>query len=272
MKKLGGILVNSIIEKNLSKDGKTLLYRFAYVGNKEEQIDYFKELANLAEDEVWHSKKGVEDYDILNNYITYTFDKAVKDDLVLISDDQEYAAFNTGLLTKNGEDILCMFNRFHKSDKYWMHIQGFKKESDWDFLSRFKEKPKVVTYFSNPDKLYFNPSLEIVKNMDHILEDNLSRFPKEMQEKGKEYISALMLSALNLTLKRCQRNYRIAVPQYYNDKITYLLPIQLDQTKMALAVEEVNGWYRVNTIFTLEMAYKNARLLMKPEADWLEIR
>lgn len=82
-----------------------------------------------------------------------------------------------------------------------------------------------------------------------------------------------MSSALDLTLKRCQRNYRIAVPQYYNDKITYLLPIQLDQTKMALAVEDVNScWYRVNTIFTLEMAYKNARLLMKPEADWLEIK
>ena len=40
---------------------------------------------------------------------------------------------------------------------------------------------------------------------------------------------------------------------------------------MALAVGYVNNRYRVNTIFTLSMAYKNARLLMKPEADWLAL-
>ena len=38
---------------------------------------------------------------------------------------------------------------------------------------------------------------------------------------------------------------------------------------MSVAVEKINERYRVNTIFTLEMAYKNAKLLMKPEADWL---
>ena len=45
--------------------------------------------------------------------------------------------------------------------------------------------------------------------------------------------------------------------------------MNLDGYLMSVAVEEINGRYRVNTIFTLEMAYKNARLLMKPEADWL---
>ena len=265
--------MNKFIESQLSKGGNTLLYRFAYVGKKEEYLIYLKELAELAEPEIWNSDPSIETYDILNNYIIYTFDKALKDDLVVLTKDNEYAAFNTGLLTKNGEDILCLFNRFHSSTKFWMHLQGFRKESDWDFLSIFSERPKVVTYFSSPEKLYFNTSRQVVKNMDHILVDNFSRFPQEMQKKGQAYISALMSSALDLTLKRCQRNYRIAVPQYYNDKITYLLPIQLDQTKMALAVEDVNScWYRVNTIFTLEMAYKNARLLMKPEADWLEIK
>lgn len=38
---------------------------------------------------------------------------------------------------------------------------------------------------------------------------------------------------------------------------------------MAVAVEYINERYRVNTIFTLEMAYMNARLLMKPEVDWI---
>lgn len=66
-----------------------------------------------------------------------------------------------------------------------------------------------------------------------------------------------------------KRNYRIAVPQYYKGKVTYLLPVTIDNQLMSVAVESINGRYRVNTIFTLEMAYKNARLLMKPEVDWI---
>ena len=42
--------------------------------------------------------------------------------------------------------------------------------------------------------------------------------------------------------------------------------------KCALAAELLsNNQYRANTVFTLNMAYTNARLLMKPETDWLNI-
>ena len=93
--------MNKFIESHLSKGGNTLLYRFAYVGKKEEYLIYLKELAELAEPEIWNSDPSIETYDILNNYIIYTFDKALKDDLVVLTKDNEYAAFNTGLLTKN---------------------------------------------------------------------------------------------------------------------------------------------------------------------------
>ena len=146
---------------------------------------------------------------------------------------------------------------------------GFRKNSDWEFMNNFSKTPDVVSYFSDPSKIYFNPKFELIKNLDHILDDNLDRFPEDLKNKGAKYINALLTHALDLTVKRCERNYRIAVPQYYKGKITYLLPVELDGHLMSLAVEDVNGRYRVNTIFTIEMAYKNARLLMKPEADWL---
>ncbi|MDY4795664.1 MAG: DUF3825 domain-containing protein [Dialister sp.] len=39
---------------------------------------------------------------------------------------------------------------------------------------------------------------------------------------------------------------------------------------MALAIEKTStNQYRANTIFTREMAYEKARLLMKPESNWL---
>ncbi|MCJ0570467.1 DUF3825 domain-containing protein, partial [Enterococcus cecorum] len=80
---------------------------------------------------------------------------------------------------------------------------------------------------------------------------------------------SLLNDAIDLTITKCKRNYRIAVPQYYKGKITYLLPVSIDDNLMAVAVEYINERYRVNTIFTLEMAYMNARLLMKPEVDWI---
>ena len=263
--------MNEKLKKMLTSDEtSTLLFRFAYIGKKEEQIKYLAELANLAEKEIWTSPDG-KDYDILLNYLQYTFDKAAKDDLVYFTPNDDYAAFNTGLLTENGEDIICMFNKFTGSQKFAMHLYGFKKESDYEFLNNFAETPPVVTYFDNPEKIYFDPNKKVVKNLDHILQDHTDRFSDELKNKGKLYISALLSSALDLTLKRCKRNYRIAVPQYYNDEITYLLPVNLDGHKMALAVGYVNNRYRVNTICTLSMAYKNARLLMKPEADWLAL-
>lgn len=264
--------MNSYLESVLTdRVSSPLIYRFCFMGKGESKIKYFQELSELAETEKWHSDQENKNYDILINYITYTFDKAAKDDLVLFSDDKKYAAFNTGLLTENGEDIICMFNEFASSDDFSYHMMGFRKESDICFCENFSETPKVVTYFSDPERIYFNPNLSLVKNLDHILDDNFDRFPSELKAKGKLYILALLESSLNLTIKRCKRNYRIAVPQYYNDEITYLLPINLDGHKMALAVKAVKGRYRVNTIFTLTMAYKNARLLMKPESDWLTI-
>lgn len=256
-------------EENTDNSGLTL-YKFAFVGKEEDFNKKIDKLAKMAEEENWTSPEGKEN-DILKNYLIYTFEKAIDEDLVMVSDDKEYAVFNTGLLTKNGEDIVCMFNRFKNSKKFPMHLQNFYKESDYDFLMQFSDTPQVVTYFENPEKIYFDPTKDLVKNLDHILEDNIKRFPEELQAKGKTYILSLLSSGLELTIKRCKRNYRIAVPQYYNKEITYLLPVDLDGTKMALAVGSVNNRYRVNTIFTLSMAYKNARLLMKPEADWLSI-
>jgi hypothetical protein len=56
----------------------------------------------------------------------------------------------------------------------------------------------------------------------------------------------------------------------------YLFPIRIpvDDEKyetMALAVQKIKttNQYRANTIFTKEMAYEKARLLAKPESNWL---
>lgn len=249
-----------------------LLHRFAFLGKGTKREEYFNELAELAESELWTSPNSDKPNDILYSYILNTFEKAARDELVIFSDDEKYACFNTGLLTENGEDILGLFNKFDSSELFKFHITGFRKESDRQIMDVFSETPKVVQYFDNPGMIYFDPQKSVVKNLDHILGDNIERFPQFLRDKGEPYILSLLTHALELTIKRCKRNYRIAVPQYYMGQITYLLPVNLDGHSMALAVEYLNNRYRANTIFTIEMAYKNARLLMKPEADWLDLK
>lgn len=250
------------------KEELPLLMRFAFMGKND---NFYKELSELAETEVW-SNSDENKLEILKNYITYTFDKLFNEKNIYFSEDDNYCCFNTGLLTTNGEDIICLFNRFSSSDLFAWHIMGARQESHRDIMNNFCETPPVAKYFSDPSDAYFDPHLEMLSNIDHIIDDNINRFSNDLINKGKNYIIVLLKASLDITLKKCKRNYRIAVPQFYKGKIMYLLPVNLDGCNMALAVEKINNRYRANTIFTIEMAYKNARLLMKPEADWLNIK
>lgn len=84
-----------------------------------------------------------------------------------------------------------------------------------------------------------------------------------------------MIGVIEETKIKIKRNIRLVVPQFYRNEIMYLLPIRIpinDDTfvTMALAVELTQSkQYRANTIFTKEMAYEKARLLMRPESNWL---
>jgi Domain of unknown function (DUF3825) len=70
-----------------------------------------------------------------------------------------------------------------------------------------------------------------------------------------------------------KRNYKTAIPQYYDASIQLLLPLSLtDPSKadLALVVERFSDFYRASTCLTLDMAYNNARQLAKPDRDWLQ--
>ena len=83
--------------------------------------------------------------------------------------------------------------------------------------------------------------------------------------------------AVELSLKRTSWNFKTAVPQYYPPirKLQLLLPICLvedERTDMALAVEKTpSGNYLGHTMLPLDWAYKNARLICRPDSDWLDV-
>jgi hypothetical protein len=84
-----------------------------------------------------------------------------------------------------------------------------------------------------------------------------------------------LVGAIEEVKKKIKTNYKIAVPQYYRGKIQLLLPLCLTphspNPDLALAIYKVDeNIYCAKTCFTLKMAYTNARLIVKPQSDWLK--
>lgn len=81
--------------------------------------------------------------------------------------------------------------------------------------------------------------------------------------------------ALELALKRIEWNFKTAIPTYFptHNKMSLLLPLSLtddEKVDIALVVEKTeSGNYLGHTILPLEWAYSNARLVCRPDSDWL---
>ena len=84
-----------------------------------------------------------------------------------------------------------------------------------------------------------------------------------------------MKNALETAIKRANWNYKTAIPQYYptHDSTSLLLPLALKDERtidLALVVEkQASGNYQGHTVLPLAWAYSNARLITRPDSDWL---
>ena len=247
------------------------LFEFAFCGADgfNGMINY---LTTLAEEEPW--TRGPEENGVLHKYIKGTFSQCYAQNKIMFTEDEKYCCFNTGLLTPNGNDIVAIFEEnSYEGGQPW-RLMGFFDITQREFMNKFLETPPLATYINNYEELYFNPTYNIVVNTDHILDDNWDRI-HEVVPLDKSIVKSLLIGVIEETKKRIHRNMRLVVPQYYRKQIMYLMPIDIpisDEKKvtMALAVELTKSkQYRANTIFTKEMAYEKARLLMKPESNWL---
>lgn len=106
------------------------------------------------------------------------------------------------------------------------------------------------------------------KELRNVLEANPMRL---------SIISSMMSMAVETAKQRVAWNYKTAIPVYYptDDSVHLILPLALninepDEISIALVMTKTpSRRYRAVTIFTLDMAYSNARLVTKPSSDWL---
>ena len=255
-------------EKDLS-----FIHNYAFCGGETGFGKMLKYLSDTAESEKWTFDDDCPKT-ILKKYIIGTFSRCYKQNKILFSSDKNYSCFNTGLLTNNGNDIIGLFKKNDHEDAQPWILTGFKDKCHRDFLDVFYDVPELATYTEDYQQLYFNPNYNIIVNTDHILDDNWERISSVINFE-KNVVKSLLFGVIEDAKLRIRRNLRLVVPQFYKDEIMYLVPIKIpindgNYETMALAVEKTNTeQYRANTIFTKEIAYEKARLLMKPESNWL---
>lgn len=89
------------------------------------------------------------------------------------------------------------------------------------------------------------------------------------------YLRGRINDAVDLARKRVRWNYKTAIPMYYPraNAMSLLLPLCLmdDSVADAALVMELmdSGNYQGQTVLTMRMAYQDARLVCRPDSDWL---
>lgn len=255
------------------------LFRFAYFPQYDTAIAYLAN--NLADPEDWNfSDSSEEKYPILRNYLEHTYRRLRQEDKIAFTTNNSHACFNTGLVTKNLEPIYALFEKnrnFERDTSFPMFcFKAFVKESDMAFLKVFPDNhPDIAYFFTKPEDLIFNPKCKLIPQIDHIIEDNISRFPLHIQSLDNNEIRRRLEGSIEEVKKRVKTNYKLAVPQYYNNRIQLLLPLNLTPSSpnpdLALATYKLNNeTYTARTCLTLKMAYNNARLIVKPQSSWLK--
>lgn len=244
---------------------------FALMPKFDENIE---SLLSMAEPEDWDYKHtpSAHKHPVLRNYITYTYRRVAEEKKIAVTADEEYCCWNCGLITSSQEPIFVVFsrNKLESSDPYW-HFFRFSRRGEGG-LNRFAALPEMPHYFEDPSILVFDTRKELRINVEHVVADNLDRFPADLQKMNPYGLQNIVKGAVDSAIERVKRNYKTAIPQYYQGSIQLLLPLSLtDPAKadLALVVERFSDFYRAATCLTLDMAYNNARQLARPDRDWL---
>lgn len=163
------------------------LERFGYLGTWQE---FLTTLADLALDEPWDFNDAGLDvrtrrFDILHNYIRYTFYRLTLEDKVGFSADEDFAVFNTGLVDRHYEDIYACFGPSDpdkaEEARYAWSFQGFCTAGTGRLGKRLVRElsplPQPASYLERKEDLLFDLDRELVPDVHHIVVDNVHRLP-----------------------------------------------------------------------------------------------
>jgi len=257
------------------------LFDFAYCPSFKFKIDY---LAGLCPED-WGKPDSFKSNPVLHNYVKHTFSKLYGDYESAAQEEKgtfikiaegKYLTFNLGLYDTNWQRMFAYFvphTPESDSDAKGWKLDAFYNEYQLSAMG-ISDLPQKAKYFTDISELLLDISYNIIPQYDHIFgdENNNQRIPESIRDSHMK--AAFFETAIASAKKRIDENYKVAVPQYYDGKIQLLLHMYLTNPSkpdlaLALSRDEENKCYLGHTCITMEWAYNNARLIAKPNSDWL---
>lgn len=274
----------------------TPLELFADLGDEEHVIEKLKSMVLSGEEWSFRTSTERRKNPILRNYLFFTFSRLrdeqedpdtndIKISIRETDTGRNLAVFDTGLVNETYNSIYACFvqNGDSVAGKPRWRFETFATRGDRmgkRYLT-FDPLPKRATYFTDPSVLIYDSNRRLDHTINHILEDRRKRLPVVIrdsvpstmsQAQAKAFLNSYLKDAIERAGDRCTWNYKTAIPQWYNGRIQLLLPLCMADPRtvdVALVVERKDDIYVGNTILELDWAYMNARLITRPDTDWL---
>lgn len=273
-------------EKMDAHDLTENLFDFAVFPNFEGEI---KNLARMAEDEIWKPKnvtlplptekenfyKLSKDFPVLASYILNTNKRIAKDEKekFVVSKDRKYSCWNTGLLTPERESIFIVFEKGVEGIRQYWKFLGFVPKKERVLMNFGGNLPEICNYGKNSSDLFYDVNLDIFPDTRHILNDHPERYSDKFRTLDDDLKINALTGAITRAKESVKRSFGIAVPQYYFGNIQLMIPLHISKETptLALVLEKFpDAPYRANTVLPLDWAYNNARVVRKPDVDWLQ--
>ncbi|NWH06910.1 DUF3825 domain-containing protein [Desulfobacter latus] len=191
--------------------------------------------------------------------------------------------FCTSGVGKAGKILVSNFNPLPERSRFYNSVteliydmSASKPQLNWShiILDNLSRLPLEFLEDNRPKGFNFRDT----SNMDTLQKSQyFESLSAAIEGDSKKFraIKNRFADSLNLALKRVQWNFKTAIPMYYpkNNKMSLLLPLSLiddERIDLALVVDKTeSGTYLGHTVLPLAWAYSNARLITRPDSDWL---
>ncbi len=225
----------------------------------------------------------------LRNYLNYTFKRLVDLEQSApgtyfhLSSDREWITFNTGLSNTHGADLLATFQRYKSRGEDdegrtvpdWV-FKGCFAPNDNQYREHFGTyRPDIAWYSLDSRDFVFDITYSLEKDMfDHLFDRAKDRagMPTASDESVRNYIRG----ALEGLVPKIRRNYKVAIPIFYVEekRMQMLLPFtSLSNGEVSCFLvdrDDANRSYQLKTVYDLDHAYFSARLITRPDKEWLD--
>jgi hypothetical protein len=225
----------------------------------------------------------------LRNFLNYTFvrlqtlESECPGDYFHVSANADWICFNTGLQNAYGVDLVLAFQQYKAKagDKQGLARPDWVYKGPWAANDAHYRKifgnrvPKIAWYSKDSHDFVFDTSYTLDKEaFDHLFERAKERagLPNASDEVVRNYLRG----AIENLVPKILRNYKVAIPVYFVEekRMQMLLPFvsASDANEVSCFLverDDVHRCYHLKTVFDLDQAYFSARLITRPDKDWL---